>query len=75
MADPSKLTLTEWVSAWKRAGPALDAVKRSELRRLRTSAALEQLRDHFDYALRTAKKTKTSGLVEQQRIFRKLRRG
>lgn len=72
MAPSSELT--DWVSAWKRAGPALEAVKRSELRALRTSVALEQLKDYFDYALSRAKKTKTSGLVEQQRIFKKLRR-
>jgi hypothetical protein len=64
-----------WVTAWKRAGPALQAIKRTELRRLKTAAAIAQLEDHFAYALRTAKPTKTSGLVEQQRLFKKLRHG
>jgi hypothetical protein len=64
-----------WVAAWKRAGPALLEVKRAELRHLRTVEAIAQLEDHFRYALRTAKATRTSGLVEQQRVFKKLRNG
>ena len=67
--------LKEWVQAWKRAGPALCEVKRAELRSLSTREALDQLADHFAYALRKAKATTTSGLVEQQRIFMKLRHG
>lgn len=65
--------LKEWVQAWKRAGPALQAVKKAELRSLSTATALPQLADHFAYALRTATPTINSGLVEQQRIFMKLR--
>ena len=67
--------LKKWVQAWKRAGPALREVTRTELRSLSTREALDQLADHFAYALRTARATTTSGLVEQQRIFMKLRHG
>lgn len=73
MRKPSNVN--EWVAAWKRAGPALTEVKRAELRHLRTAGAIAQLEDHFRYALRTAKATRTSGLVEQQRVFKKLRNG
>ena len=67
--------LNKWVQAWKRAGPALRQVKRNELRSIDTSEAIAQLADHFEYALRMARPTTTSGLVEQQRVFMKLRRG
>ena len=73
--DPKRDELKAWVQAWKHAGPALQAVKKAELRALSTAAALAQLADHYDYALRTATPTITSGLVEQQRVFMKLRHG
>jgi hypothetical protein len=47
--------------------------KRDELERLDTVQALEQLADAFRKALREASPTTTSGLVEQQRIFARLR--
>lgn len=65
--------LKKWVQAWQRAGPELLAVKRQALRSLDTAASLAQLSGHFAHALRTAAPTRISGLVEQQRIFMKLR--
>lgn len=65
----------EWVQAWKRAEKAMGEVKRQEVRRMSTARALEQLEDYFRYALRNARPTRTSGLVEQQRIFKTLRHG
>ena len=73
MGVSARANVGEWVAAWKQAGPALKAMKRTELRRLKTSEALAQLEEIFRYALKVAKPTKTSGLVEQQRIFKKLR--
>ena len=66
--------LRRWVETWRDAGPALAAVKRQELRRLRTPDALRQLADAFDAAVREAPRTETSGLVIQQAIFQRLRR-
>ena len=73
--DSNADEIKKWVQAWKRAGPALLAVKKAELRSLSTASALAELADHFAYALRTATPTISSGLVEQQRIFMKLRHG
>jgi hypothetical protein len=65
--------MREWVLTWRAAGDALARIKRDELRQLDTCAALEQLADAFDHALRTAPATLTSGLIEQQRILQRLR--
>ncbi len=66
--------LHDWVRTWREAGPALERVKRAELQRLETSVALQQLADAFEQALRNAPRTVTSGLVEQQQIFQRLRK-
>lgn len=62
-----------WAETWVRADKALAALKRDELRALHTPAALAQLADAFAYAVRDARPTESSGLVEQQRLFALLR--
>jgi hypothetical protein len=62
-----------WVETWRSAGEALARVKRDELARLDTRTALAQLADAFRLALRDARPTTTSGLVEQQKVFARLR--
>ena len=61
------------MATWRAAERALAGVKRAELARVRTQDALAQLADAFDLALRGARPTTTSGLVEQQRVFTRLR--
>jgi len=63
-----------WAETWARAGQALAELKRRELRELDTGVALTQLADAFEYALRHARPTETSGLVVQQRLFARVRR-
>jgi len=72
-SPPSDGDLRRWVETWKRADEALAQVKRAELERLDTGAALEQLADAFELARRRALPTTTSGLVEQQRLFARMR--
>lgn len=69
---PPSSAVRRWVETWREAGKALSQVKRAELERLETSAALVQLADAFELALRTSPATRTSGLVEQQAIFSRL---
>ncbi|HWG54875.1 MAG TPA: hypothetical protein VN677_16380 [Gemmatimonadaceae bacterium] len=52
----------------------MSELKRRELREVDTRAALVQLADAFEYALRHARSTDTSGLVVQQQLFARLRR-
>jgi hypothetical protein len=65
--------LRDWVATWRRAGPALERLKRDELRALDTVIALQQLADAFEHALQRSPMLSTSGLVEQQRILQRLR--
>jgi len=66
--------LRRWVATWRDAAKALEDVKRAELTQLETRDALRQLADAFDAALRGSSATRTSGLIEQQAIFQRLRR-
>lgn len=63
-----------FVETWKKTGPELDAIRRSELRNVDLFACIENLEDAFLSALMLAKPRNTSGLVEQQAFFQKLRR-
>jgi hypothetical protein len=62
-----------WIAAWRRAGPALEQIRREELRRVDHRTVIEQFDDAFDVALRTAVVPSTSGLVAQQQHFARLR--
>lgn len=74
MDDPARSRdVRRWVETWQSAGPALERIKRADLARLVTTDALAELADAFDLAVRRACPTTTSGLVEQQRLFARLR--
>ncbi|HUF47315.1 MAG TPA: hypothetical protein VMM93_05820 [Vicinamibacterales bacterium] len=64
----------EWVAAWKRAGPALERLRRQELRQLDAFAAIALLCGPADYTVEPRAPKPTSGLIEQQRLFTRLRR-
>lgn len=63
----------EWVAAWRRASPALERVRRQELRRLDAFAAISLLCGPADYSVAPRAPKPTSGLIEQQRLFGRLR--
>jgi hypothetical protein len=63
-----------WVAAWRAAGPELDRIRRQELRQLDTFKTIALLCGPADYRVPPRAPTPTSGLVEQQRLFEKLRR-
>ena len=60
------------METWREADVALACVKREALERLDTQDALLQLTDAFNAAANVPRTTPT-GLVEQQRIFQRLR--
>lgn len=62
------------MAAWKRAGPALEQVRRQELRALDVFAAIALLCGEADYHVAPRAPKTTSGLIEQQRLFRRCRR-
>ncbi len=64
-----------WADTWDKAHNALNSVKAIEMRKESyLSDSLSSLAEVFNYALATAKPSTTSGLVEMQKHFAKLRK-
>ena len=73
MDDKAKMKL--WVETWKQVGPLLDKIRHQELRAMTDAdgaAALGMLSE-FALSLPDQQTRTTSGFVEQQRLFMKLR--
>ena len=72
MKSEERETVKIWVDTWKRAGAALEEIKRREL----TSVEYGKDRTLIDEMLLWAHEHRierlTSGLVDQQRIFKKI---
>ena len=66
-------TVRRRVAAWKPAGPALEAMRRRELKELDVRKAIALLTGPADYRAEPRKARPSSGLVEQQRWFMKAR--
>jgi hypothetical protein len=73
MTEQERTQIARWVKAWQTAGPALDRVRRDEVRRADTTKAILLLTDAFEAALRRGVTKPVSGLVEQQALFQKMR--
>jgi hypothetical protein len=63
-----------WAATWRDAGPRLEAIRRQELRELDPFAAIALLCGTADYHQPPRAPSSTSGLIEQQRLFMRLRR-
>jgi len=63
-----------WVQGWRRAGERLRQLRKAELQEISTEEALLRLAGAFDSCRLHATPRPTSGLVEQQRWFGRLRR-
>ena len=73
MQSDSTGEMKRWVETWKKAGPELEAIRRRELREIDTQRALINLADAFESCRLHFTPAPTSGLVEQQAWFKKLR--
>ena len=62
-----------WVETWKAAGPELEEIRRREIREADNLEVLAALEGAFRHALETMPLRESSGLVEMQDIFAKLR--
>lgn len=72
--SPEQIALgRRWVLAWKTAGPELERIRRQELRTLDTYATIALLCGPANYREAPRAPKPTSGLIEQQRVFRKRR--
>ena len=73
MTKKEKTQIKKWVETWKLAGPALEKIKREELRKLDYSKNLHIIDEMLQWACDHAKPRLTSGLVEQQRLFKMMK--
>ncbi len=70
----SDTNLKRWVQTWATAGEALDALRRRELAAMTDDDARRAIADLFtDAVMFDLLPRATSGLVEQQRLFSRLR--
>jgi hypothetical protein len=66
--------LRDWVETWARAGPELDAIRRREIAALTDEDIRQILQNLFSVPLPADSPARSSsGLVEQQRWFARLR--
>jgi hypothetical protein len=73
--SPEQIALgRRWAATWRDATPHLEAIRRRELRAIDAFAAIALLCGSADYRHGTRAPRPTSGLVEQQRLFGRLRR-
>lgn len=70
VADPNA---RRWVETWQRAGARLEALERERLRNFRYEDHMAEIDALLEIACRFAQPRSSSGLVEQQRLFAKLR--
>jgi hypothetical protein len=72
--SPEQIALGKrWVRTWQDAGPRLERIRRQELRELDAYTAIALLCGPADYRVAPRAPKSSSGLVEQQRLFRMLR--
>ncbi|KPJ72729.1 MAG: hypothetical protein AMK72_04270 [Planctomycetes bacterium SM23_25] len=74
MALSSDDKIRAWADAWRRAGPMLEDVRRRELQALTREEAAAAIDALFDLGVSLARPQAGTGLVEQQRLFQKVRR-
>jgi hypothetical protein len=72
MDEREKIRL--WVETWEKAGPELEAIRIREIREADNLKVLEMLEGAFNHAARTLPPRPSSGMVEMQAWFAKLRR-
>jgi hypothetical protein len=71
MSEQEKTRARQCIEAWRRAGPELDRMRREDIRRADTPAAIRAFDGLFESVVRDFPPKPMSGLVEQQRWFRR----
>ena len=74
MDEAERAQIKRWVETWRKAGPALAAIEREELRRMTDDERRRAIEAVMSLAPVCTEPRPTSGLVEQQRRFAKFRR-
>jgi hypothetical protein len=75
MTTPSEKDLIRrWVRTWQEAAPELERIRREELAAFRPDEHPQIVDAVLDLGFRLGPPRTDTGLVEQQRLFRKVRR-
>jgi hypothetical protein len=73
--SPEQVALgRRWAKIWQEAAPRLEAIRRQELRELDAFTAISLLCGPADYQEGPRAPKSTSGMVEQQRLFARVRK-
>jgi hypothetical protein len=73
MDELEEQRVRQWIRNWEAAAPTLERLRDEAIRNSNTATAIEQLSEAFESARLHFPPTTTSGLVEQQRLFARLR--
>lgn len=65
--------IRHWVETWRSAGPELETLRRREIQQADNISVLAVLSGAFNHAVRTLPPRSSSGLVQMQEWFAKLR--
>ena len=74
MDDSERAQIKRWVETWRKAGPALAAIEREELRSMTDDERRRAIEAVLSLAPVCTEPRSTSGLIEQQKRFARLRR-
>ena len=73
MDEAEEQRVRQWIDNWAMAAPVLKRLRREAIRNVDTATAIGQLSDAFEAARCHWQPPATSGLVEQQQWFARLR--
>ena len=73
MTDKEKKMMKKWVETWKRAGPILEEIRKEELSNFDYRKNKHIIDEMLQWTIDHAEPRMSSGLVEQQRWFMKLK--
>lgn len=73
MKNSEKQNILHWIKCWEEAGPLLEELRGVELRKISTMQALINLSGAYESCRLHFKPKPDSGLVEQQKWFKKLK--
>ncbi len=65
--------LRAWAQGWKKTGKVLEGINREEMREVSLPEAILALTDACESALLLYPPQPTSGLIEMQKVFRRLK--
>ena len=73
MNNKEKALMKKWVVCWQSASVKLAKIRQEQIRNTDTQLAIENLDDAFTSAISKFSPSASSGLVEQQKLFRRFK--